>query len=64
MAAYQIGNLRIGVRNERWELAFFINNIWDEVAQLAVHQERGNRAAVGFLTNQPRTFGISARTNF
>ena len=64
MAAYQIGNLRIGVRNERWELAFFINNIWDEIAQLAVHQERGNRAAVGFLTNQPRTFGISARTNF
>ena len=64
MAAYEIGNLRIGVRNERWELAFFINNIWDEVAQLALHQERGNRAAIGFLTNQPRTFGVSLRANF
>lgn len=64
MAAYQIGNLRIGIRNERWELAFFINNIWDEIAQLAVHQERGNRAAVGFLTNQPRTLGFSARASF
>jgi iron complex outermembrane receptor protein len=64
MAAYQIGNLRIGVRNDQWELAFFINNIWDEIAQLAVDQERGNRARVGFLTNQPRTFGVTARTNF
>ena len=64
MAAYEIGNLRMGIRNERWELAFFINNIWDEVAQLALHQERGNRAAIGFLTNQPRTFGVSLRANF
>lgn len=64
LPAYTIGNLRFGVRNELWELAFFINNIWDEVAHLALDRERGNRARVGFLTNQPRTFGVTARGYF
>ena len=64
MAAYTIGNLRFGVRNERYELAFFINNIWDEIAQIALDRERGNRARVGFLTNPPRTFGVTGRAYF
>ena len=64
LPAYTIGNLRFGVRNERWELAFFINNIWDEIAHLAIDRERGNRARVGFLTNPPRTFGVTARGYF
>lgn len=64
LPAYQIGNLRIGVRSDRWELSFFINNIWDELARLAVDRERGGRARVGFLTNQPRTFGLTARGLF
>lgn len=64
MDAYALGNIRFGVRNERWELAVFVNNIWDEIAELALDQERGNRARVGFLTNQPRTFGVNARASF
>jgi hypothetical protein len=32
--------------------------------ELALDQERGTRARVGFLTNQPRTIGISTRVNF
>ena len=64
MAAYTIGNLRFGVRNERYELAIFINNIWDEIAQIALDRERGNRARVGFLTNPPRTFGVTGRAYF
>ncbi|MFQ5534638.1 MAG: TonB-dependent receptor [Sphingomonadales bacterium] len=64
LPAYQIGNLRFGVRNDQWELALFVNNIWDEVARLGIDRERGNRARVGFLTNQPRTFGFTARANF
>ncbi len=62
--SYQIGNLRIGVRNDRWELSFWINNIWDERAQLALDRERGTLARVGFLTNQPRTFGFTVRAQY
>ena len=31
---------------------------------LALDQERGTRARVGYLINQPRTIGISTRVNF
>jgi iron complex outermembrane receptor protein len=61
LAAYDLANLRVGVRNDKWELAFYIDNLGDERAELALDRERGGRARVGFLTNQPRTFGFSGR---
>ena len=61
LPAYTIGNIRFGVRNDRWEFALFVNNVWDEVARLALDQERGTLARVGFLNNQPRTFGFNVR---
>ncbi|MGH8196996.1 MAG: TonB-dependent receptor [Steroidobacteraceae bacterium] len=64
LPAYDIGNLRFGVRGDDWEAALFINNIGDEVAKLGLDQERGRFARVGFLTNQPRTFGVSFRKDF
>ncbi|HVR71659.1 MAG TPA: hypothetical protein VMT87_12530 [Vicinamibacteria bacterium] len=35
-----------------------------EVRRAAPAQERGTLARVGYLTNQPRTFGLTARFNF
>jgi iron complex outermembrane receptor protein len=64
LPSYEIGNLRVGVRSESWETAVFINNLWDERAFLSLDRERGTRARVGYLTNQPRTFGVSFRMNF
>jgi iron complex outermembrane receptor protein len=64
LPAYQIVNLRLGILNETWDLAFFVNNLNNERALLALDQERGTRARVGFLVNQPRTFGLSARIKF
>ena len=61
---YDIVNLRVGVLIKNWDTAFYINNATDETALLALDQERGTRARVGFLTNQPRTFGVSTRVNF
>ena len=40
-----------------------INNLFDERALLALDQERGTRARVGYLVNQPRTFGLTTRVN-
>ena len=64
LPAYDIVNLRFGVLRGRWDTAVFVNNITDETALLALDQERGTRARVGFLTNQPRTIGVSTRVNF
>ncbi len=64
MPAYDIVNLRVGVRRNTWDVAVYVNNVTDERAFLALDQERGTRARIGYLTNQPRSFGIATRMNF
>jgi iron complex outermembrane receptor protein len=64
MPDYTVVNLRIGMRNDRWDLAFYVNNVTNEDARLALDQERGSQARVGYLVNQPRTFGVTARYGF
>lgn len=64
LPAYQLGNARAGIRSPAWEFAIFANNIWDENAKLALDQERGRLARVGFLVAQARTFGLTARRFF
>ena len=64
LPAYNIVNLRMGVLYNKWDTALFVNNLTNETAFLALDQERGTRARVGYLTNQPRTIGISTRVNF
>ena len=64
LPSYDIVNARIGLLKGRWDVALFGNNLTDERALLALDQERGTRARVGYLTNQPRTFGINVRLNF
>ena len=64
LGAYNIVNLRFGVLRGRWDTALFVNNATNETAYLSLDRERGFRARIGYLTNQPRTFGISTRANF
>lgn len=64
LPAYDIVNLRLGVRHGVWDIAVFANNLFDERALLALDRERGLRARVGYLVNQPRTIGISTRFDF
>ena len=59
LPAYNLMNLRVGMSRAMWETAFYINNVTDERAYLALDRERGTRARVGYLTNQPRTFGVT-----
>ena len=64
LPSYNLLNLRAGVRRSGWDVAFFVNNLTDEVALLSLDRERGTRARIGFLTNQPRAFGIQTRFDF
>jgi iron complex outermembrane receptor protein len=64
LPAYNLLNLRVGLRRAEWDVAAFINNVTDERGLLSFDQERGTRARIGFLTNQPRSFGIATRFDF
>jgi iron complex outermembrane receptor protein len=64
LPGYDVVNLRVGVRRNRWDVSAYVNNVTDERALLSFDRERGTRARIGFLTNQPRTFGISTRLVF
>ncbi len=64
LPGYDLLNLRAGVRRAKWDLAVYLNNVTDERALLAFDQERGTRARIGFLTNPPRSFGVSTRVGF
>lgn len=64
LPSYEIGNLRFGVRSGAWEVAAYVNNLWDERARLSLDRERGSRARVGYLTNMPRTYGVLLHMNF
>jgi iron complex outermembrane receptor protein len=64
LPAYSLVNLRAGITRESWELTVFLNNVFDERALLALDRERGTRARVGYLTNPPRTGGVTLRFNY
>jgi iron complex outermembrane recepter protein len=64
LPSYTLANLRFGLKSDRWQVAGYINNITDKNARLALDYERGRRARVGYLTNQPRTYGIYGRYEF
>ncbi len=64
LPAYDLGNVRFGVRSGDWEAAVYVNNVSDENALLGLDQERGRVARVGYLVNQPRTFGVMFRKDF
>jgi iron complex outermembrane receptor protein len=59
MPAYNLVNVRVGLMRSDWDVALFVNNLTDERAFLALDRERGTRARVGYLTNQPRTIGLT-----
>jgi iron complex outermembrane receptor protein len=64
LPAYSLVNLRVGLTRQSWELSVYLNNALDETALLALDRERGLRARVGYLTNQPRTVGVAMRFDY
>jgi iron complex outermembrane recepter protein len=61
---YTVVNVNAGVENDVWGLTFFVNNAFDENANLAFDRERGGRARLSFHTTTPRTVGLTLRRNF
>ena len=56
--AYETGDFRVGLEGERWSATIFVDNIWDERANLFL----SNRWAIQRQSvNRPRTFGLQFR---
>ncbi len=60
LPSYDIVDLRAGIEDERWTLAFYVKNLSDERAMTAV-QTYSNLTAT---LNTPRTIGASLTANF
>ena len=62
---YQIFNLRVGMEiNQSFDIAIYVNNLFDENPILSFDRERGGRARLGYHVGQPRTWGVTARKTF
>ena len=64
LPAYNIVNLRVGALKDRLEIAFFVNNVTNQRAHLSLDRERGETARLGYVVNEPRTYGVSTRVHF
>ncbi len=65
LPAYELVNLSAGLElGQGLSFTAYITNLFDENARLSFDRERGGRARLGFTTNQPRTFGVTARKSF
>jgi iron complex outermembrane recepter protein len=59
--AYETGDLRLGLDGDTWSASVFVDNVWDERADLFF----SNRWAVQRLSvNPPRTYGLQLRFEF
>jgi len=59
--AYETSDLRLGLDGDRWSASLFVDNIWDERAELFFN----NRWGVQRLSiNPPRTYGLQLRFQF
>jgi len=59
--SYHTGDLRFGLEGEHWSTSLFVDNVWDERADLFL----SNRWAVQRQSvNRPRTFGLQFRYEF
>ena len=64
LPAYDILNLRLGLRTGAWDISLYGNNVLNELAYLSLDRERGTLARIAYLVNQPRTIGIKTRYSF
>ena len=59
--SYQLFNLRFGLEGKDWSAAFFVDNVFDEYAQM-FYSERYTQTRV--IVMPPRTYGITFRKEF
>ncbi|MEH6588060.1 MAG: TonB-dependent receptor [Halioglobus sp.] len=64
LESYEQLNLNAGILWDTWEAVIYANNVTDENVNLSFNKERGGRARLAYMTNQPRTIGLTIRKVF
>jgi outer membrane receptor protein involved in Fe transport len=66
LESYALGTLRVGLEHDKWSIAAFADNLWNERAQLGRGLILGNAAAQPDRVSitRPRTIGLSFSVNF
>ncbi|MGI9342956.1 MAG: TonB-dependent receptor domain-containing protein [Gammaproteobacteria bacterium] len=62
--AYQLGDIRVGVRSQRWDLSLFAQNMWNERAHTFQQTNFASPAAGLADVISPRRTGFAARFSF
>ena len=69
--AYQTGDLRFGLDADNWSASIFVDNVWNEYADLFINNRYGNADGVGGWAGgkrvsvlRPRTIGVQLRFDF
>jgi outer membrane receptor protein involved in Fe transport len=60
--AYDVLDLRVAARNEAWEVALFVDNVFDERAEITIFESIAVPQSV--FTNRPLTFGATVNFSF
>ena len=60
-AVYQNADLRFGLDGDNWSASIFVENIWDEYADLFINNRWGKQRR---SVNRPRTIGLQFRYEF
>ena len=60
-AVYQNADLRFGLEAEKWSGSIFIDNVWNERADLFINNRWGKQRR---SVNRPRTIGVQFRYEF
>jgi len=69
--SYTTGDLRFGLESESWSASLYVNNVWNEYAELFFSNRWGNAEPIGgwhggqrVSVLAPRTIGLQLKFNF
>ncbi|MEJ8568688.1 TonB-dependent receptor [Elongatibacter sediminis] len=56
---YVLTNLRLGIRAESWDATLFVNNLFDELAEVNIIEQASNLTPRAIVAARPRRVGVS-----
>jgi len=61
---YTLVDAKIGIRGDRWTAQIFIDNVFDELAEVNIIEQASNLTPRAIVPNWPRTIGLNMRYQF
>lgn len=62
--AYTLVNVRLGLRTQAWDATLFIDNLFDQLAEVNIIEQASNLTPRAIVPARPRRVGVSLRYRF